>query len=168
LTIVVATTNIRAVTGKLQKKLRQGRSFRSLEEEVFVNILRTADALSRKLAAMLKRAGLTPPQYNVLRILRGAGTCGHACRQIGDRMIAKDPDVTRLIDRLEERGLVARARDERDRRVITVRVTQRGIALLRRLDSEVDAFDRQVFSHMDGRQLKKLCDLLEVAREQAE
>lgn len=156
------------MVGKLQKELRQGRAFRSLEEEVFVNILRTADALSRKLAALLKRAGLTPAQYNVLRILRGAGTCGHACRQIGDRMIARDPDVTRLIDRLEERRLVARARDERDRRVITVRVTEKGIGVLRRLDAQVDAFDRQVFSHMDERQLKKLCELLEVARERAE
>ena len=153
---------------KLQEEIKQGKPFRSLQEEVFINILLTADTLSRKLTEMLKRSGLTPAQYNVLRILRGAGECGHACREIGDRMITKDPDVTRLLDRLEDRGLVSRARDERDRRVITVRVTRQGLDLLSELDSEVDRFDLKLFEHMSERQLTKLCELLEVARERAD
>ncbi len=152
---------------KLQEEIKQGKPFRSLQEEVFINILLTADTLTRKLSEMLKRSGLTPAQYNVLRILRGAGECGHACREIGDRMITKDPDVTRLLDRLEDRGLVSRARDERDRRVITVRVTRQGLDLLSELDSEVDSFDMKLFEHMSERQLTKLCELLEVARERA-
>jgi len=155
------------VAPKLQEEIKQGKPFRSLQEEVFINILLTADTLSRKLTEMLKRSGLTPAQYNVLRILRGAGECGHACREIGDRMITKDPDVTRLLDRLEDRGLVSRARDERDRRVITVRVTPEGLELLSELDSEVDRFDLKLFEHMSERQLAKLCELLEVAREGA-
>ena len=152
---------------KLQEEIKQGKPFRSLQEEVFINILLTADTLSRKLSETLKRSGLTPAQYNVLRILRGAGECGHACREIGDRMITKDPDVTRLLDRLEDRGLVSRARDERDRRVITVRVTRQGLDLLSELDSEVDSFDMKLFEHMSERQLTKLCELLEAARERA-
>jgi DNA-binding MarR family transcriptional regulator len=152
---------------KLQEEIKQGKPFRSLQEEVFINILLTADTLSRKLSETLKRSGLTPAQYNVLRILRGAGECGHACREIGDRMITKDPDITRLLDRLEDRGLVSRARDERDRRVITVRVTRRGLELLSELDSEVDRFDLKLFEHMSERQLTKLCELLELARERA-
>jgi len=152
---------------KLQEEIKQGKPFRSLQEEVFINILLTADTLSRKLSETLKRSGLTPAQYNVLRILRGAGECGHACREIGDRMITKDPDITRLLDRLEDRGLVSRARDERDRRVITVRVTRQGLALLSELDSEVDRFDLKLFEHMSERQLTKLCELLELAREGA-
>ena len=152
---------------KLQEEIKQGKPFRSLQEEVFINILLTADTLSRKLSETLKRSGLTPAQYNVLRILRGAGECGHACREIGDRMITKDPDITRLLDRLEDRGLVSRARDERDRRVITVRVTRQGLELLSELDSEVDRFDLKLFEHMSERQLTKLCELLEAARERA-
>ena len=155
------------MVGKVQKEIKQGKPFRSLQEEVFINILLTADTLSRSLAELLKKSGLTPAQYNVLRILRGAGECGHACREIGDRMITKDPDVTRLLDRLEDRGLAARARDERDRRVITVRVTPKGLGLLAELDAEVDRFDRKLFEHMSERQLSKLCDLLEAAREHA-
>jgi DNA-binding MarR family transcriptional regulator len=153
---------------KLQEEIKQGKPFRSLQEEVFINILLTADTLSRKLSETLKRSGLTPAQYNVLRILRGAGECGHACREIGDRMITKDPDITRLLDRLEDRGLVSRARDERDRRVITVRVTRQGLDLLSELDSEVDSFDIKLFEHMSERQLTKLCELLELARERAD
>ena len=152
---------------KLQEEIKQGKPFRSLQEEVFINILLTADTLLRRLSELLKRSGLTPAQYNVLRILRGAGECGHACREIGDRMITKDPDITRLLDRLEDRRLVSRARDERDRRVITVRVTRQGLDLLSELDSEVDRFDLKLFEHMSERQLTKLCELLEVARERA-
>ncbi len=152
------------MVGKVQEEIKQSKPFRNLQEEVFINLLLTADTLSRQLAEMLKRSGLTPAQYNVLRILRGAGDCGHACREIGDRMITKDPDVTRLLDRLEDRGLVSRARDERDRRVITVRVTPKGLGLLSELDSEIDRFDRKLFEHMSERQLTKLCELLEVAR----
>src|ERR1051325_9127394 len=110
--------------GKLIDEIKQTRPFGSLEDEVFVNLLRTAGAFLWREAEMLKPYELTLPQYNVLRILRGAGPGGLICREIGERMITRDPDVTKLLDRLETRGLVSRERQEKDRRVIVARVTE--------------------------------------------
>src|ERR1700674_2592804 len=94
-----------------------------LEAQVFVSLLRTADALARGAESLLKPTGLSATQYNVLRILRGAGKEGLACREVGCRMISRDPDITRLLDRMESRGLIARARGEEDRRVVKTRIT---------------------------------------------
>src|SRR5918992_748846 len=122
---------------RLRTEIHQTKPFASLEEEAFLNLQRTGDALLHGLEAALKPVGLSPSQYNVLRILRGAEAEGLACREVAERMVTRDPDITRLLDRLEARGLVIRARDREDRRVITVRITPEGLRLLQELDAPV-------------------------------
>src|SRR5574341_1874048 len=118
------------MTGRIRREIGQRKPFRRMEDEAFLNLQRTADALLQGVAAALKPVGLSPTQYNVLRILRGSGSGGLACREIAERMITRDPDVTRLLDRLEERRLVVRTREREDRRVITTRITEEGLRLL--------------------------------------
>ncbi len=132
-----------------------------------MNIQRTADALMQGVTAMLKPMGLSPTQYNVLRILRGAEPDGLACREIADRMITRDPDITRLLDRLEDRGLVARSRDRKDRRVITARITEKGLRLLDKLDGPVAAVHVDQLGHLGDEKLRSLIELLEAARTKA-
>ena len=132
---------------------------------MFLNLMRTADKLSRSTEEILKLAGLSDTQYNVLRILRGAGGQGLCCREVAERMITRDPDITRLLDRLERRGFLARSRDSRDRRVITVRITPVGLQVLKDLDGPLAEYNRKLLSHMDKKDLRKLIELLEVARE---
>src|SRR5918998_4010285 len=110
----------------LREEIKQTKPFRSIEDEAYLNLLRTADALLRKETELLKEYGLSPTQYNALRILRGAGTEGVTCGEMSDRMLTKDPDVTRLVDRLETRGLLTRARSDEDRRVVRTRITTEG------------------------------------------
>src|SRR3954467_10234095 len=119
------------MAGKLAKEIHQTRPFSSVEQEVFLNVLRTADVLTYRLEAFLKPFGLSPTQYNVLRILRGAGDEGLACGRIAERMITRDPDITRLLDRLEKRNLIRRARQTDDRRVVKGFITAEGSALLK-------------------------------------
>lgn len=145
-------------------ELKQTRPFETVEVEAYVNILRTADALTRPVEQVLKPAGLSPAQYNVLRILRGAGAEGLACREIGERMIARDPDITRLLDRMEARKLITRARDRRDRRVITVRIAREGLRILKELDRPVREVHRRQLAHVGTRKLAVLIRLLEQAR----
>ncbi len=152
------------MAGSLQKEIRQKKRFRSAEEEAFLNLQRTADVLGRGAAEALKPEGLSHAQYNVLRILRGAGATGLACREIGTRMLTHDPDVTRLLDRLEARGLIARSRDKRDRRVITTRVTNEGRRVLQRLAQPVEAALHRQLGHLSQDQLGALIELLELAR----
>ncbi|MBI4737736.1 MAG: MarR family transcriptional regulator [candidate division NC10 bacterium] len=135
-----------------------------MEGEAFVNLLRTADALMQGVAATLKSAGLSPAQYNVLRILRGAGPDGLACREIGERMITRDPDITRLLDRLEERGLVTRSRDRADRRVITTRIADKGLRILKDLDRPIEELHVDQLGHLGEQRLRSLITLLEAAR----
>jgi DNA-binding MarR family transcriptional regulator len=150
---------------KLKDEIKQGKPFESLEAEVFLNLMRTADALSRGAEEILKLAGLSHTQYNVLRILRGAGEQGLCCREVAERMITRDPDITRVVDRLERRGLLTRSRDSRDRRVITVRITPAGQKVLKDLDGPMAKHNRNLLSHMDKGDLRKLLELLEAARE---
>jgi DNA-binding MarR family transcriptional regulator len=150
---------------KLQDEIKQGKPFESLQAEVFLNLMRTADALSRGVEEILKLAELSHTQYNVLRILRGAGEQGLCCREVAERMITRDPDITRLVDRLERRGLLARSRDSKDRRVITVRITRAGQKLLKDLDRPMAEYNRKLLRHMDNSDLRKLAELLTVARE---
>jgi DNA-binding MarR family transcriptional regulator len=109
--------------------------------------------------------GLSLTQYNVLRILRGAGEQGLCCRELAERMITRDPDVTRLLDRLERRGLLARSRDSKDRRIITLRISAAGRRVLKDLDTPVAKHHRKQLSHMGQGALRKLVELLEAARE---
>ena len=151
--------------GKLKDEIRQRKPFESLEAEVMLNLMRTADALARSGEKILKLAGLSHTQYNVLRILRGAGENGLCCREVAERMITRDPDITRLVDRLERRGLLARSRDSHDRRVITLRITEAGRKLLKDLDGPIEENNRNRLSHMEKGDLRRLLELLEAARE---
>lgn len=152
------------MTARLQREIQKKQPFHSLEQEAALNVARTADALLRPVEEVLKPAGLSATQYNVLRILRGAGGDGLACREIGDRMISRDPDMTRLLDRLEARGLITRARETRDRRVIRTRITDAGLELLRGLDEPILAAHRGQLGHLGQAKLKQLIELLEEAR----
>jgi DNA-binding MarR family transcriptional regulator len=137
----------------------------ALEAEVFVSLLRTADALARGAEALLKPHGLGGTQYNVLRILRGAGEKGLACREVGGRLISRDPDITRLLDRMESRGWIARAREAGDRRVVRTRITPEGLRLLAGLDEPVRELHRRQLRHLPEKQLRQLSALLDRARE---
>lgn len=147
----------------LRRELRQNKPF-ALEEMVFLNALRTGEALLAAEAALLKTADLSFAQYNVLRILRGARAAGLTCGEIASRMVNRDPDVTRLLDRLERRGLVRRAREERDRRVVVARISKAGLALLTRLDTPILRVHKEQLAHMTREQLQTLSALLELAR----
>ena len=135
-----------------------------LEEAAFLDLLRTTDMLSRGLLKILKREDVSATQYNVLRILRGAPE-GLACGEIAKRMITRDPDVTRLLDRLEKRGLVWRSREARDRRTVITRVTAGGLKLLERLDEPVQEAHRKQLGHLGKERLRVLTRLLREARE---
>lgn len=152
---------------KLQDEIKQTKPFESPEDEAFVSVLRTAGAFQWREAELLKPYEITLPQYNVLRILRGAGPEGLICREIGERMIARDPDVTKLLDRLEARGLVSRERQEKDRRVIIARVTPEGLRLVGEIDGPVLKLTEELLGHLGERKLRTLIGLLEEAREKA-
>jgi DNA-binding MarR family transcriptional regulator len=151
---------------RLQQEIKQTRAFGGPEEEAFLSVLRTADELMRRESELLKPSGLSPTQYNVLRILRGAGENGLACREIGERMITRDPDITRLLDRLEKQGLISRARGRADRRVITTRITAAGLSLLKRLDGVTSEHLRRLMGHLGAKHLKTLTRLLDQLRSQ--
>jgi MarR family transcriptional regulator, organic hydroperoxide resistance regulator len=148
----------------LQEELKQNIPFTSREQEAYLALLRTADALQTGVEAKLKEFGLTGTQYNALRILRGAGPEGLPCREIGERMITHDPDITRLLNRLEDRGLVDRTRARQDRRVIYGKITATGLRLLREIDKPLEKFGREMLSHVGQKQLQQLIDLLELVR----
>jgi DNA-binding MarR family transcriptional regulator len=149
---------------KLQEELKQAKPFTSREEEVYLNILRTAELLSWKIVETLKEVDLTPTQYNVLRILRGAGRTGASCSEISERMVTKDSDITRLLDRLETRGLISREREAKDRRRISVRITPNGLRLLSGLDEPVQKCHCHQLGHLGDKQLASLSKLLEMVR----
>jgi DNA-binding MarR family transcriptional regulator len=154
--------------GKKRVSARGGR----LEGEVFIALLRAGDSLLREAEELLKTSGLTHTQYNVLRILRGAAReakaseeiGGLACGEIAARMITRDPDITRLLDRLEARGLVARTRQKKDRRVVQARITSAGIKLLRELDAPVEALHKKQLSGVPAGHLRALLQLLDEVR----
>ncbi len=135
-----------------------------IEERVFLALLKAADALGQEAEQLTRTAELTGTQYNVLRILRGAGPEGLACRGIGDRMITHDPDITRLLDRMEKHGLITRERQKDDRRVVKTRITPHGLELLKPLDQPMRDLHKRQFRHMAGTRLKTLYDLLEEIR----
>lgn len=131
------------------------------EDQLFVSLLRAADSLSQEAERFLKSAGLTGAQYNVLRILRGAEPDGILCRGIAERMISRDPDMTRLLDRMEKHGWITRQRQKDDRRVIKTRITAEGLKLLKKLDQPVHDLHEKQFRHMSAPRLKQLAELLE-------
>ncbi len=149
---------------KLAEEIQQRRPFDSLEEEALLNLQRTSDQMRRRFHQTLKAHGLTESQYNVLRILRGAEPEGLPCSEIGKRMISHDPDITRLLRRLDRQGLTKQKRDLRDRRVVQTRITESGLQQLKRLDPLVKEAAKLTLGHMGPERLTLLIDLLEEAR----
>jgi DNA-binding MarR family transcriptional regulator len=148
----------------LQAELKQGKPFASLEEEALLNVQRTADCFRRELQQTLKPYGITMTQDNALRILRGAGTNGLACSELGDRLVSGDPDITRLLGRLDRQGLVERRRDGNDRRIVLTVITSDGLLLLEKLVPVLDAAIRNSLRHLNAAKLGTLIDLLEALR----
>jgi DNA-binding MarR family transcriptional regulator len=148
----------------IQSEIKQTKPFSSIEQEAFLALQRTADQLQGRVAEWLKTWGLSPTQYNALRILRGAGEEGLACSEIAERMINRDPDITRLLNRLEKRGLTRRCRDSNDRRVIHAYITREGLELLKKLDVPVEEFQKAMLGHVGEKKLKALVGILCTAR----
>ncbi len=136
-----------------------------MEQEVFLSIQHTADLFLAEVQQLLKPSDLSDALYNVLRILRGAAPDGLPCSEIAARLIKRDPDITRLVDRLEKRQLVKRERQEEDRRVVKVGIMKRGLELLAALDEPVAELHRQQLEHVGKRRLRELAALLEAARD---
>ena len=141
------------------RKTSKSKPIKNEPERTFVTLLRVTDMLSRRPAQLLKKEDLSMNQYNVLRILRGAPD-GLPCGEISNRMITRDPDITRLLDRLEKRGFISRSRESKDRRTVTARLTSEGYALLARLDEPVQDTHRQQLGHLSEKRLRELSDLL--------
>jgi DNA-binding MarR family transcriptional regulator len=151
-------------TPKLQHELKKRQPFASPEEEAALNVVRTSDRLQIRFARLLRGHGLTPSQYNVLRILRGEGK-PLPILEIASRTVAVVPGITGLIDRLEHAGLASRLRCEEDRRVIYVALTDRGAAALAALDGPLLALHRKLLGRLAPSELKDLIRLLEKVRE---
>jgi len=150
----------------MKKTTQPGTRHRTLatpEEATFLEMLRTTDMLSRGLVHILKAEDLSSTQYNVLRILRGAPE-GLPCGEIASRMITRDPDITRLLDRLEKRGLISRCRETKDRRMVMARIAPQGLKLLSRLDEPIQQGHRKQLGHLGRDRLRALVDLLQAAR----
>ncbi len=148
----------------LGQEIGKKQPFDSPEEEAFLNILRTASVLSTEAARFIKSFGLSEPQYNALRILRGHGPRGVPSQTIGEQLVAQVPDITRLVDRLVEAGLAERSRTEADRRVVMVRPTKVGLDLLARIDRPLRSLHHEQLGHMPRKELLALSKLLVQAR----
>lgn len=162
LTIVVAT-NIVLGMARLAEEIKMTQPFALLEIEASLNILRTSDVMNQRMAELLKPFDLSSSQYNVLRILRGAKEA-MACGQIAERMVSRDPDVTRLLDRMEVRGLISRARAEQDRRVVKAQITRKGLSVLDELQPLVLEHHRRQFAGFGEKKLKQLIEWMEQVR----
>jgi DNA-binding MarR family transcriptional regulator len=149
----------------LKLEIQQTPAFSSVEEEALLNLLRTSDCLNRAVQQKIRAWGLTSTQYNVLRILRGAKSNGLPCAAIGDRMIAAEPDITRLLARLKRLKLVRQHRDRHDRRVVLTQITESGLELLRDLDPVVRNGPKELLGHLRRADLAEMIRLLELARE---
>jgi DNA-binding MarR family transcriptional regulator len=153
------------MTPSLLTELRQRKPFSSLEQEASLSVARTAALLEHGSAEALKPYGLTPTQYNALRILRGAEPEGLCRNEVRDRLIARVPDATRLLERLEEMELVVRAREGDDRRYVRARITGTGLDRLATLDPVILELHRRQLGHLGDRKLRALVELLAEARD---
>ncbi len=151
------------MAGKIAEELKQ-RQFDSIEQEAALNLLRTAQIFELKTGEFLRQFSLTSTQFNVLRILRGAGSPGLACSQIAERMITHDSDITRLLDRMEAGNLVLRIRDCSDRRVVIAKITGDGLALLKRMDKPLADYMRRTMGTLKPQRLHEMIDVLEELR----
>jgi DNA-binding MarR family transcriptional regulator len=148
----------------LKEELKQQKPFRSLQQEAELNLVRTTNLLTDAFEQMLKPHGITGTQYNVLRILRGAGPGGLCRNEVSQRLLNRMPDATRLLDRMEDAGLVTRARSAQDRRLVSTQLTKKGAQLVDSLDSVVDQLHVTQMGHLSDKQLKTLIEILTVIR----
>jgi DNA-binding MarR family transcriptional regulator len=149
---------------KLREELQQKQGFESEEQAAFLSVQRTAGLWMQSFARNLRGFGLTPTQYNVLRILRGAHPESMTCGAIGERMVTPVPDVTRLVDRLVARDWVNKERDGEDRRVVRVKIADPGLHLLASLDGPVLAWLEELLAPLDSKDMETLSRILEKAR----
>ena len=152
------------MAGRIQEEIQQRIPFKDLGAEAFLNLARTYEILETRLSEFLRPYDLSPTQYNMLRILRGAGCDGLTCSKAAERMVTHDPDVTRLVDRMEGKGWISRERSPKDRRVVTIRVTQTGLDLIEQLEEPLNQFNKTVIGHLGDEKLRLLIDLLEDVR----
>jgi DNA-binding MarR family transcriptional regulator len=155
------------VTLKLQDELKQGEPFRDVEQEAYLSIIRTAAVLEHSMAQALKAFEITPTQYNVLRILRGAGGGGLCRNEVGERLVTAVPDVTRLLDRMEDVGWIVRERSKTDRRLVSTKITKKGSDLLARVDERICGIHGEQLGHLSKRDLKTLVTLLGDVRDRS-
>lgn len=149
---------------QLEEELKQTRPFRSPYQEAAIGVIRTADVLRRRLEELFRPYGITMQQYNVLRILRGAGPDSLQTMEIAERMIERTPGITRLVDRLVEKGLVRRGRSRQDRRCVLCSITDQGLELLAELDEPVEAVDEELVSMLDEQEVHSLIGMLDRIR----
>lgn len=149
----------------LQEEIQQTQPFDSKETEAFLNLIRTHETVTQPVNQFFREYGLTQTLYNVLRIIRGGGDPGVTCTQIGERIVTRVPDVTRLVDRLTKAKLVRRVRDKDDRRVVKLFLTAKGTALLSKMDEPLKSLQREKLSHMNERELSTLNRLLTKMRQ---
>lgn len=148
----------------LREEIQQTKPFRSNYEETMLNIVRTASILMDEAAQIFKPFGITGAQYNVLRILKGSEAGGLCRNEVRDRMITRMPDMTRMLDRMEEAGLVERVRDSEDRRQVATHITAAGKKMLKDLETTVAEHQKKTMGHMTEKELKTLTELLTKAR----
>jgi len=148
----------------LQAELKQRKPFSSVGAEALLSVLRTAAVLEHQLTEVLKPYGITHTQYNVLRILRGAGVEGLCGREVAERMVSRVPDVSRLLDRMEEAGLLSRERDPGDRRHVTARITRKGLAILEQATPQLEAVERARVGQVPTGRLQQLIEVLSTVR----
>lgn len=151
----------------LHEELKQSKPFAHIEEETHLSIARTAAVLEREFAQLLRPHGITPTQYNVLRILRGAGAAGLCRNELGERLVTPVPDVTRLLDRMADMRLIARQRSDEDRRLVRTHLTAKGLDLVNGLDAAIVAAHRERLTHIGRDRLKALIDTLADVRSKA-
>jgi DNA-binding MarR family transcriptional regulator len=149
----------------LKSEIAQASPFSSLEEEAILNVMRTSDCLQHAFLRGTRKWGLTPTQYNVLRILRGAQPDGLPCAVIGERMIAVEPDITRLLERLKRLKLIRQHRDRQDRRVVMTQISESGLELLQAMDPIIQKIPLELLGHFGRGELTEMIRLLENARQ---
>jgi DNA-binding MarR family transcriptional regulator len=151
---------VRGLAAEINKK----KPFESLEQEAALNLIRTASYFTEPVERLFKQHALSEATYNALRILRGSGQAGRACSEIGRDMVTRVPDVTRIVDRLEKQGWATRCRVPEDRRVVLIKITEKGLALLAKLDEPIRKIHHEQFSHMTRAEVVELTRLLEKTR----
>jgi DNA-binding MarR family transcriptional regulator len=152
------------MTSKLQEEIKQTKPFESLQEELFLNLSRTTAMAEHAMEKRLRPHGLSPTQYNVLRILRGAGEKGLCQYEIAERLVAQVPDVPRIVERMEKAGWVGRTRGVEDRRMVMASLTAEGLALVEALDPKIGEIIAGIFEAMTEEEMRELNELLVVAR----